>query len=245
MTALSAGLFLLAGFKKTHNYTAGITLWAARNPWKTRFLIGGMHIILGAAGFYFGKNLAAEGVHFSYLSKDIFLATFLTSALFYPLKGSSGRSIIRQKSHDLAMILSAFLLMVNAGNLDINMRPSLTGIINVRTNAQKNAFVSGDKIQPAGQQLVIQAKQDETAAPQKEKTGKGKKIILNILVVLLSVALAFGLFMLCCGIWCNGMEVLAVLLGLVGGALLIWVLTKVLESINNPKTKSTRETVNI
>jgi hypothetical protein len=136
MMAVLAGLIPLAAIKATPKLAENISFRAAMNPWKTRFMFAGIQIALGAAGLLLGKRLADNGIHLSDLSRDLLLGAFLTSSVLYPVRNTSIKlikhSYLRQKAFDLALAISGFMLMVNAGN-DPVMRASLTRMVSLKT----------------------------------------------------------------------------------------------------------------
>jgi len=243
MMAILAGLIPFGAIKATPNIARNISFWTAMNPWKTRFMYAGIQIALGSSGFLLGKQLAENGIQFSDLSKDLLLGVFLTSSLLYPVRYSTVKlfkhSYLRQKAFDLALALSGFMLMVNAGN-NPQWTSSLTSMINLKGNEQSNVNMLNEHSQTPKQLVYYQdvnQLQVEEPVPQKRERSLGMNILLTALAVLAGLGLAYLLAAAACGLACNGMEGLAYLVGIGGGLLLIGLAIWVIKSIWHPKHK--------
>ena len=243
MMAVLAGLIPLAAIKGSPKLSANISFWAAMNPWKTRFMFAGIQIALGTAGVLLGEKLADNGILFSDLSRDLLLGTFLTSVMLYPVKHTSIKlfehSYLRQKTFDLALAISGFMLMVNAGN-DPGMRASFTNMVNFKGHEQQNVNMLNYNSQTPKQLLYYpndKQLQDEQTAPQIKETSRGLKILYTVLAVLAALVLGCLLAAAACGLSCNGMVGLAYLVGIGGGILLIGLAIGVIKSIWHPKHK--------
>jgi hypothetical protein len=244
LMALLAGMIPFAAIRATPRLANNISFWAAMNPWKTRFMFAGAQIALGASGILLGGRLADSGMHFTDLSKDIILGTFLTSAFFYPVRYASVRllkhSYLKQKAFDLALAISGFLLMVNTGN-DPLFRASLINMININGNEQQTLRTPGDFSQAPKHMVLYQQNdsqfQESQPAPMRKEPTRGLKILYTVLAVLGGLGLAWLLAMAACGLSCNGMEGLAYLVGIGGGILLIVLAVLLIKSIWNPRHK--------
>jgi hypothetical protein len=243
MIAILAGLIPFAAIKATPKFATNISFWTAMNPWKTRFMFAGIQIALGTAGVLIGERLADNGIHFSGLSRDLLLGAFLTSSLLYPVRYTSIKffkhSYLRQKAFDLALAISGFMLMVNAGN-DPGIRASLTNMVNIKGHEQQNVKMLNDQSQTPKQLVYFQNDkqvQDEQTALQSKETSRGLKILYTLLAVLAGLVLGFLLAAAACAIYCNGMEGLAFVAGIGGGILLILLAVWAIKSIWHPKHK--------
>jgi len=243
MMAVLAGLIPLAAIKATPKLASNISFWAAMNPWKTRLMSAGIQIALGAAGVMLGEKLADSGVHFSNLSRDVLLGAFLTSSMLYPVKYSSinffKHSYLRQKTFDLALALSGFLLMVNAGN-DPGMRASLTNMVSFKGHEQQNVNMLYDQSKAPKQLVYYQNNnqlQDEQTAPRHKETSRGLKIFYTVLAILVALALGYLVAVAACAIYCNGMIGLSFIVGIGGGALLVVLMIGLIKNIWHPKHK--------
>ena len=247
MMAILAGLIPFGAIKAMPKLAANISFWAAMNPWTTRFMFAGVQIALATAGVMLGERLAENSIYFSDLSRDVLLGTFLTSSIFYPVKHTSIKffkhSYLKQKGFDLALAISGFMLMVNAGN-DPAMRASFTNLVSFKGHEQQKVNALNDHSQ-ASKQLVYylndKQQQDEQTVPQHIATSKGTKIIYTILVVLAALVLGMLLAAAACELSCNGLTGLAVLVGIGGVALLLGLTVWAIKSIWHPKQKKIKK----
>lgn len=252
MMAILAGLISLATIKVTPKLSADISFWAAMNPWKTRFMFAGTQIALVTAGILLGERLANNGIHFSDLSRDLLLGAFLTSSFLYPVKRTSIKffkhSYLKQKAFDLALAISGFMLMVNAG-ADPGMRASLTNMVNFKGYEQQNVNILHDQSQAPKQLLYYQNDKqlkDEQTAPQNKETSRGLKILYTVLTALGILVLGFFVAAAACGLSCNGMVGLAFLTGIGGAGLLvglaIWAIKSIWHQNNKKRIKPSEGT---
>jgi hypothetical protein len=239
--AVLAGLIPLAALKTKPGIAANISFWAAMNPWKTRLMFAAAQIGLGTAAFFLGEKLAYNGIHFSDLSRDLLIGTFLTSSVLYPVKNAPvsflKHSYLRQKAFDLALAVSGFMLIANAGN-DPGMRASFTSMAGPKGHEQQQVNMLNDNSQVPKQLLYYQngqQLQDEQTVSPGKKPGEGLKILYSILVFIAALVLGVLLAAAACGLSCNGMEGLAYLVGIGGGVLLIGLTIWVIKSIWHPR----------
>lgn len=245
LMALMAGIIPFAAIKAKPQLANNISFWAAMNPWKTRFMFAGAQVALGASGILLGTRLADSGMHFTDLSKDIMLGTFLTSALLYPVRYSSVRllkhSYLRQKAFDLALALSGFLLMINVGNTNPDLKTNFNRMANFKANIDQNVRLLDDQNQIRKSMTYVRGEKElmvEQDIVQKKEMSKGTKIALTVLIIIAGLGLGYLLVAAACGLSCNGMEGLAYLVGIGGGILLITLAILVIKRIWNPKRKN-------
>lgn len=226
LMALLAGLIPFAVIKASPDLAANISFWAATNPWKTRLMFTGVNTGLIAGGLMLGDSLAENGIHFSDPSRYLLLGTFLASTLLYPLRNTSSRilkhSYSKQKALDLAVAISGFMLMVNAGN-DPQVKATLTNMVSLnKHNQQYENTLSAYGQVP--QNLIYYTAAENIQDDQKtteEKVIHRKKIGKTVLVVLAAILLALLVAYGACGLSCNSMVGLAALTGIGGGVLVI------------------------
>jgi hypothetical protein len=244
LMALMAGLIPFAAIRTTPRLANNISFWAALNPWKTRFMFAGAQIALGASGILLGERLADSGMHFTDLSKDIMLGTFLTSALFYPVRHASVRllkhSYLRQKAFDLALAMSGFLLMINVGNTNPDLTADFKRMVNFTGNVDQNVKLLDDQNQIRKSVTYVRGEKEFMVEPdiaQKKEMSTGVKILLTVLTIIAGLVLGYLLAAAACGLSCNGMEGLAYLVGIGGGILLITLAVLTIKRIWHPDRK--------
>ncbi len=228
LTVLLVGLLSLAGFKITPDLSGNISYWAALNPGKARFIISVIQIMTGMVGLILGTKLANVGTHFSDLSKSIVAATFFTSVLLYPVRKSRisliKRTYFRQKTHDLVLFLSGFMFMVYAGNYYSRQINSLINLAGKADYIELQENVQLEKAQQQNPQVFLQQAnqpQDKPAKPPKDGWSKGEKVFLTILILVQLSGLGYGVAALSCELSCSGLNGLAVIMAIVGAALIL------------------------
>jgi hypothetical protein len=245
LMALLAGVIPFVVLKSNPKLAAEISFLAAMNPWKTRLIFAGLDTGLMVSGLLLGAKMADSGIHFSHISRYLLMGVFLTSTLLYPVRSASSkllrRTYMKQKSFDLALAVSGFMLMVNAGN-----DPSVRSDIQRLAGFRDNELQYGVNAQTEGQKHFLlfqtdkQQQNDQTASDQ-DKSEHTRKVIGTILISLLAVVLTFLLAAGACGLACNDMTGLAYLVGIGGGGLLIWLTILAIRRLwrPNPRVKVT------
>ena len=241
---LLAGCLSFTSIRNKQNFSRNLSHWASLNPWKTRFIITGIHILTGTAGIILGKKLAESATSFSDISKNLTVAIFLTTALLYPVRKAPGKlfkhTYLRQKTHDLALFLTGFILMVNVGNHYSKLMPSFASIFDAKNLSKQNELPAVNTIQSPTQLMFYQSEsqiQKELPVPHHKGSGIGVKILLTVLALAAACGLGYGLAVLSCSIACSGSEGFAALVGIVGGITIIGLLIWALKSIFKPKPK--------
>ncbi len=244
LTVILAGLLSLTGFRITPDLAGNISYWAALNPRKSRFIISVIQIMTGMAGLIIGMKLAYMGNHFSDLSKSIVAATFLTSVLLYPVRKSRirllKRTYFRQKIHDLVLFFSGLMFMVYAGNSYSKQINSLTNLGGKQEFRDQQEYVQLEKDQPHDPTVFLQnanLEQDKPATPPKDRWNVGLKAFFTVLA---AVLLGFGVAALSCELSCSGLNGLAIIVAILGAALIAFFLYFSMKAIFNPKHKRTK-----
>ncbi len=196
------------------------------------------------AGLILGTKLANMGTHFSDLSKSIVAATFFTSVLLYPVRKSRirllKRTYFRQKTHDLVLFFSGFMFMVYAGNSYSKQINSLTNLAGKPDYMDQQEYVQLEKDQPHNPTVFLQnanQAQDKPATPPKDGWNVGLKVFFTVLA---AVLLGFGVAALSCELSCSGLNGLAIIVAILGAALIAFFLYFSMKAIFNPKHKRTK-----
>jgi hypothetical protein len=200
--------------------------------------------MMGLAGLMLGTKLANMGTHFSDLSKSIVAATFFTSVLLYPVRRSRIRLIkrtyFRQKVHDLVLFLSGFMFMVYAGNYYSRQINSLTNLAGKQDYLELQVYVQLEKDQLHDPTVFLQyanLEQDEPAKPPKDGWSNGQKVFLTILTFMASIGLGYGVAALSCELSCSGLNGLAIIVAILGAALIAFLFYISMKAIFSPKHK--------
>jgi hypothetical protein len=247
LTVLLAGLLSLAALKITPDLAGKISYWAALNPGKSIFIISVLQIMTGMAGLFLGTKLANMGTQFSGLSKGIVAATFFASLIFYPVRKSRlrlfKRTYFRQKIHDVVLFLSGFLFMVYAGFHYSGQINSLTHTAGKQNCLQEHENVFLEEYPPQNPPAFLQQanqEPDKSSAPPKDGWSTGQKVFLTILTFMASIGLGYGVAVLSCELSCSGLNGLAVIVAILGVALIAALIYFSMKAIFNPKHKQTK-----
>ncbi|MES1220821.1 MAG: hypothetical protein ABUT20_35300 [Bacteroidota bacterium] len=242
-----------------------ISFWAREHKWLSRILIVLGFVALNATGIVTGILLKDIGVIFSsfvFLSIIIF---YLFGILIYPLRSQSSRSAgsrfyKKQKTADVILAASAFLMIVYLSN-----RPD--SLFRFEALSSKGAISSSLPKDSAATYKPISA----FSASLKDKDGKslkwkekkkllkeqikgikkakdmseGGKVGLIVLSVVVALGLIYLLAALSCSLSCNGSDAAALLVGVGGLALIIFLFIITMKAINhkNKKRKVSEEKI--
>lgn len=240
-----------------------ISFWAKHNKWSARFIIIAIYILLNIVGITVGSlfNNLQISIPTALLLFSIFL--FIIGVIFYPEKEKvqqGNSSYRRQKSFDFILGFSSFCLIVYAGNHEDNIVGNFTGIKaavsivpSLSVDSTKNSY-----------QSILAFKEAMKDANEKNLVWKEKKILLKkqikeiksakemsvagkIILIILSVMVAFGLLLLLaalsCSIYCGGAGTLALIVALLGTGVILWILIRVIRSIVRKKYKKSKVNV--
>ena len=239
-----------------------ISFWARNHVWATRFIIIGIYVLLNITGIVLGDLLFSVNV----IMKPVFLYCtcfiFLAGMFLYPSKKENAkyRNFYRsQKTADLVLAGCTFLLIVYGGNHLNTTKPAgasnlyAASIISLSTNTA-----------PGVTSKIIAEDKDASAKPIKKPLSKkelkkklknnlhqlrklykessdGEKALLIALSVIIALGLLFLLLSLSCSISCSGADGLALVVGILGTALIVFLLVRVIQRITLGPRKS-RET---
>ncbi len=237
-----------------------ISVWAKQHPWAARFIIIASFILLNVLGFTTGLLLHDAGIYLPLAAILFFACLYATGFIAYPLKNKNGKyrikasHYVRQKTCDILLAGSTYLMIVYFGNhkenlfrysLPFNQAAASNTILpkdsTVKTYKSIANFSASMKDENGNflkwkERKKLLKEQIRAIKNSNEPSGGGKTalIILSILVALLLIGLIASL---ACSISCGGSEVFAVIVGVGGTALVIWLLIRVIRSITRKKIK--------
>jgi hypothetical protein len=244
-------------FKK-QNIVKKISYWAKKHIWQSRLIIILIYILLNVLGILTGKLLSELHVTIPQL---YFIACLVfTTALWiwYPGKGNVKPGVashylyIRRKLFDFSLGAVTFLMIIYAANnwehLFIKSDPVLASNIvhHPKDSAIKNnpliknfiAIIKSKDVDKLSQREKLKLIKDQIKTIKHDKeTSKGEKTLLIILSVIIALGLLFGLAAISCSLSCSGSEALAIIVGLGGTVLIIFLLARVIKHISNPPPK--------
>lgn len=219
-----------------------LSLWAYHHKWTARLLIALCYIILNLVGFVVGDLLLSMEVQFSAWLVYLFTAVFLAAFILYPSRREKHQYrnfYTWQKTCDGLLITTTFLLVIGAANLrqaahspfrlstvqalvPSSVQPPKTATIEKKEH--KRSFVQKvkSKLSKAVQAVRSYWKSRTTA----------EKVLLIFLAVVLAAAALLGVLGLACNLSCAGNEGAALLVGVLGGALIIFLFARAIRGIN-------------
>ena len=236
-----------------------ISFWASRNIWSTRFIIIGIYVLLNCTGIILGDLLFSVNI----IMEPVFLYCtcfiFLAGMFLYPSKNekSTYRNFYRsQKIADLVLAGCTFLMIMYGGNHLNTIEPEggsnlyAASFISVSKN---NSSSVTSEINPNGKDASIKPVKKPLSKKElktklknnlrqlrklyKESSG-GEKALLIALSVIVALGLLFLLLSLSCSISCSGSDGLAVLVGVLGTTLIIFLLVRVIQRITRGPRKT-------
>ena len=224
-----------------------ISIWASRHKWPARFIIIGSFFILNFIGLFLGDVLTQSQITIPslwiYAISFIFFAGFIT----YPSKKQKSKYknyYKKQKSSDLLLISTTFLLIICFGNhyhLSKNQSPfGFTYVNATALTVITNPELNKASIDPSPKKKTSLIKNWKKKLKENIKTIRreykdatpGERAAL----IVLSIIVALGLFLLVlsasCSLSCSGSDGAAILVGILGTGLIIFLLVKVIKRIN-------------
>ena len=224
-----------------------LSRWAKGHPVHARLIIIIARVLLFLLAFYLGSKFAKSGADISPLWLYGTILAFFLSGMFYPVYRKNDFS--RRKTFDFLIAgLGFFILLFTAVNLNGPARSatSASAAVSVREPRYKNpesekilnAFMSGEKKELSKQEKRIikqefkyQVKNWVGAKISGDK-ARANEALLIILACIAAAGLLYLVAALACTLSCNGSDVAAIIVGILGAAAVIWLLIKVIKSIS-------------
>lgn len=241
-----------------------ISFWAREHKWLSRILIVLGFVALNATGIVTGILLKDIGVVLSSIVFLLFIIFYLFGILIYPLRSQTRRSAgnrfyKKQKTADVILAASAFFMIVYLSNRPDSLfrfetlrsmgaiSSSLPKDSTATTYKSITAFSASLKDKD-GKILKWKEKKkllkEQVRGIKKAKdVSEGGKVGLIILSVVVALGLVYLLGALSCSLSCNGSDAAALLVGVGGLALIIFLLVITIKAINhkNKKQKKNKE----
>jgi hypothetical protein len=237
-----------------------ISIWAKRHQWSARIIIIASFVILNVLGFTTGLLLKEAGIFLPLAAILFFACLYATGFIAYPIKNKNGKnsklkvSYVRQKTCDILLAGSTYLMIVYSGNHKeilfqhpfpfsqaIASNTILPKDSTVKTYKSIAAFAASMKDENGNylkwKERKKLLKEQIRAIKNSNEPSAGGKIALIILSVLVAILLIGLIASLACSLSCGGSDVLAVIVGIGGTALVIFLLIRVIRGINRKKIK--------
>ncbi len=236
-----------------------ISLWAKSHHWPARFIIILSFIVLTIAGIVTGMLLDDLHVTLPAAALSLFIIIYFMCILFYPSKSEkrklmAARSYVKQKTCDFILAATTFFMIICISNdrfQSLHYFPSLHAATSSKPVTPADSTVKIYKSLAAfsaslkdenGKSLKWKEKRKllkEQVGAIKKSNGmsKGGKVALIILSVIVALGLIGLVASLACSLSCNGSDAAAVLVGIGGTALVIFLLVLVIRGITGKKKK--------
>jgi len=214
-----------------------LSFWAKKHKWASRFIIVFAFIIMNALGIITGVLFNSLNVTLSSLILVFTILIFLFAWFKYPSKKENStaiektRSYFLQKTCDLVLIGSTFMMFVYFGNRQTSPVNYFAPVISAATTFSlpkdsSKTYKSVDEFKKMmkdenGKTLKWKErkkllKKQVKAIKNADDLSDGGKVLLIILCVLLALILAYGVAALACSLSCSGAEGAAVVVAILG-----------------------------
>ena len=241
------------------NLLIKVSTWAKRNPWTARFLIVSSHVLLTISAILLGLILTNLGIS---IPGYIFMTAglmFSVGLIIYPLQAekrvrySKTQFYHRQKLADLMLAGATFIMVLQLGNgyfnsemklvqrawnitaeacyVKITQPEKVTSPIEKDSGKEFENSITSGKEKRSSLQSRIQKLQSQI-----NKGSEGGKAGLGILLIIGSLGLLFLVVALACNLSCSGAEGAAVMVGILGGAAIIFLLLKAFKMMGKKKS---------
>jgi hypothetical protein len=235
-----------------------MSIWASRHKWTARLIIVGSFFILNCIGLFLGDVLIASGTLISsiwiYLISFIFIVGFIT----YPSrkqKKAYKNFYKRQKTSDLLLVSTTFLLIISFGNhysLPKNQSPFGFTYVNATASTNANTTTIHEttiESSPQKKTSIIKKWRQKirdnirTIRREYKDATPGERTALIVLSIIVALGLFFLVLSASCSLSCSGADGAALVVGLLGTGLIVFLLVRVIKRINRgePKKPKTPE----
>ena len=241
-----------------------LSAWAKKNPWKARLIIIVSHILILLLAWFTGSELFGWSDTLPNFLKIAFVLVFIIAAFSYPAKKdrSYGRSYsyAKQKTCDFLLALSTFGMVTGiAASGEISF-----GSLSPLYASTSSIESKGD---PTAEEILASLKfRDKKSLTKQEKTilktefkkqlkiyaqakitgnkAEGDNAGLLILAILGAVGLFYLVAALSCSLSCNGSDAAAVVVLVLGTAVIVLGLLAVIRSLRRKKRRRIESQVN-
>ncbi len=230
-----------------------ISYWAKCHRWTARILIVFLFLCLNALGVITGLLLRDKGIYIPTIFLLLLLLVYAMAFILYPDQ-KGGAFYRKQKFFDLLLAASTYCMIVCMGNHPDRIlnypRPfgaaSASSLILPADSTIKhyktiNAFYltlkdKTGKLLPWKERRKL-LKEQVRAIRHAHDISEGSKVLLIVLSVAVALGLIYLLAALACSLSCNGSDFAAVVVGVGGGLVVIFLLILAIRAILGKKRK--------
>jgi hypothetical protein len=244
-----------------------LSLWGKNHVWPARIIIVSSILLLTVLAVVTGLLLRDLQVIFPVVGLLFFALLYAIGFILYPLKKNRGTGKARtsyyrrQKTGDLLLVSSSFLMIVYLGNHPrqvFNYSSPFSAAIAATTSLPKDSSLKTYKPIAAfkasmkdenGKLLKWKErkkllKEQIRAIRHSNEPTDGGKVALIVLSVLVAMGLIALIAFLACEISCSGSAALAVIVAIGGTALVVFLLIRVIRGILGKKKKQIKSPEN-
>ncbi len=234
-----------------------ISTWGKHNKAAARVIIIISSIILILLGLNLGYKLKEAGLLLPFSLFTGITCVYFISILVYPYKTlrianhPASYNYVRRKTLDLVIAFCSFSMFLFVGNRPggvIHLGNAVYAAVPLNSPSKEikpfKSISSFSKSIKDENGKLIKWKERKKLLKEQLKSVKsskdlsrGEKTLLTILSILVASGLLLLVGALACGISCNGSAAGAIIVGVGGTALIIWLLIITLRAINRAKVK--------
>jgi len=243
-----------------------ISFWAKHHKRAARIIIIVSFLLLNVLGIVSGSLLASLDIVIPVAVLVSLACIYCAGFIAYPSRSLKGKTLtpaafyVRQKTCDLLLAGSTFLMIIFLGNRPDQLFPydlPFSKALASNTTQPKDSTVKTYKTIAAfsaslkdenGKSLKWKErkkllKEQVKAIKQSKETSKGVKVLLIILSVIAAIGLLALILALACDLSCSGSDGAAILVGVGGVALVIFLLVIAIRAIKGQKKKPKPEKI--
>jgi hypothetical protein len=201
-------------------------------------------MLLNLTGLFLGDIFYESGIETGANTVYIITAVFLAGFVFYPLKGEKSRFLSNyafRKTFDFILIFSTFLLVISfgSGSEAFSGNSNNAHASTVETETEESPGKNKRKKKDLRKKITDNLRVIQKLYKQGSRTEKGILIALTILVA----ALAFYILLAwSCSISCSGLYSSAIIVGILGTGIIIFITIRVIRGINRKAAKKISKT---
>lgn len=239
-----------------------LSYWAKAHKWPSRIIIIVSFIILNTLGVFTGNLLTQLNISIPLILMIAFFTTFLIAMIAYPSKIKKAKLgavafYIRQKTCDFILAATTFSMLAYLGNHPdrlFQFYPTLNATVvngsSLPTDSLRKEYKSikeftasmkdenGNNLKWKEKKSLL--KEQIKGIKKANDLSNGEKTLLAILSVLVALGLISLITVLACNLSCSGSDAAAVLVGVGGTALIVYLLVITIRSIYGKRKKQKR-----
>lgn len=237
-----------------------ISFWAKNHKWPSRIIIVTSFIALNVLGIITGDLLNQLHISIPIGMMLGFMGVFLMAMIAYPAKRSKRIKLnpaafyLRQKTCDFILAATTFCMLLYLGNHPdrlFQFSPSLNAAIKTESSLPGDSLTKSYRSIKEFTVLMKDENRNDLKWKERKKLLKeqikgikkanelsdGEKTLLVVLSILVALGLIGLITALACNLSCSGSDAAAVLVGIGGTAVIVYLLVITIRSIYGKRKK--------